>query len=256
MKRILKNLYATGGATLILSTLTFCPKDTQDDPVSTNLSALLLVNQQQQAAPPTGKCRTYPTSVTVTATPAMAGFPATTTQSFDPATKRLTSGAGGYTAYNSVADFVDETSVIPPVTKAASGADSTGVSTTTYTYDGAGRLTDETTSDPIITSAFTYTAWDGAGRPTAGSWIMTIKATAGTCGNALTMTYNNASRQSVMNYAALAGYTTCFSGGVTTGSSIVDYDANGNTTKVVSTANTVVIGTMTYTTNSTSTVCK
>lgn len=81
------------------------------------------------------------------------------------------------TRHASVADVVDEVSVVPPRTRSlgttttVSGAGPATTSTSTHAYDGQGRLV-STTSEARPAgprSIVTYTAWDKAGRPTTGA---------------------------------------------------------------------------------------
>ena len=91
------------------------------------------------------------------------------------------------TSYDSIADFVDEVSVLPPKTRwtsqsgvsTSNGAsppcgNSTVTGTTTNSYDGQGRLARSVSnggSASLITippgNANVYTEWDVFGRPTA-----------------------------------------------------------------------------------------
>jgi hypothetical protein len=142
------------------------------------------------------------------------------------------------TSYSSVADFVDEVSVIPPVFHSTtsvstnSGACGAGTATQTYTYDSQRRLTQ--LSGPG--SVTTYTAWDGSGRPTTGS----------TGGQTISITYDDANRSWTTT-------TTASNGSKSVGT--LTFDANGNQIR-----NVVVSGNVTTTTTfnntATATVCK
>lgn len=72
------------------------------------------------------------------------------------------------TSYASKADFIDEVRVIPPLKKALSDRTvaPTSSRTTSYFYDAEGRLVRAESFAGATTSV--YTAWDAAGRPTAG----------------------------------------------------------------------------------------
>ena len=156
------------------------------------------------STPVSGVCRNYASSVTSTTTTTNTfPFVITSTQnitsSYDAATNRL-SATGAATSslgcqysgswstnYGSVADFIDEVSVVPPKTRWAtrsatvtdsgpSGpcANGTFTTTTTNSYDSQGRLvsrgsTGLGTTFPGIEgfSDTVYTAWDVVGRPTA-----------------------------------------------------------------------------------------
>ena len=68
--------------------------------------------------------------------------------------------------YRSVADAVDEVSVVPPLMKhlGTVTTQSPGrMTTVTNTFDAQGRITQMVSTAPFTT---TYTAWDSAGRPT------------------------------------------------------------------------------------------
>lgn len=127
-------------------------------------------------------CRTYPTSATdvVTNPSAVPPFTLTNTYTavFNPSTNQITvtgnvkastGCAGPFTAastWGSLADFVAEVAVIPPLTRAtrterSANACGASATTTTLTYDGQNRLTQLGTTS--------YTAWDSSGRPTAGT---------------------------------------------------------------------------------------
>ena len=156
-----------------------------------------------------GVCRNYASSVTATSTTTYTGMnPAGTvgthniTASYNTATNQLSetgtamsnngmcrSSVSWLTSYGSVADFVDEVSVIPPITRwmSQSGvgtlsgpspcANRTSAVTTTNSYDGQGRLATSVSTAPTISPRSlvatspgnndVYTAWDVLGRPTA-----------------------------------------------------------------------------------------
>jgi hypothetical protein len=152
-----------------------------------------------------GVCRNYASSVTTTITTTFPGQnPTVATQnittSYNTATNQFSAtGTGTYSngicgrsiswsmTYGSVADFVDEVSVIPPKTRWASQSgtvtdsgpgrcgNSTFAATTTNSYDSQGRLVSGVStgglSFPNMTAipggTAVYTAWDVLGRPAA-----------------------------------------------------------------------------------------
>jgi hypothetical protein len=154
-----------------------------------------------------GVCRNYASSVTATSTTTYTGMsPAGTvttqniTISYNTATNQLSeTGTGMFnngmchanrswsTNYGSVADFVDEVSVIPPKRRWASQSgmatysgpspctNGTSAATTTNSYDSQERLATSVSTGPnsgslVATSPGNndvYTAWDVLGRPTA-----------------------------------------------------------------------------------------
>jgi hypothetical protein len=164
-----------------------------------------------------GVCRNYVASVTATTTTTITGqIPngATddTTTSYNTATNLFSAtGTGMYnhdlcrrsvswsTTYGSLADFVDEVSVIPPKTRWISQSGTgvtdsgptgpcgsrTSAATTTNSYDSQGRLVRSVSTGEVGLSISTgslgqtipnittprgtadYTAWDVRGRPTA-----------------------------------------------------------------------------------------
>ena len=152
-----------------------------------------------------GVCRNYASSVTATSTTTYTGMnPAGTvdtqdvTASYNTATNQLSEMGTGMssngmcrrsfiqlTNYRSVADFVEEVSVIPPrtrwlsqsVTSTGSGpspcANGTSAATTTNSYDSQGRLARSTGGVTSVVAPYllgnnnVYTAWDVFGRPTA-----------------------------------------------------------------------------------------
>jgi len=201
---------------------------------------------------PTGPaCRTYPTRAnvhTVTSGTSVT-FDALEVASFDSATKKATvdtqfaNGAPCSTAvvsYNSVADFVDEVRVIPPVTLAIradgtnSGQCGSGSGATVYVYDSQRRVVQITNSASAVT---TYTAWDSSGRPTAGT-------TSG--GQNLSIVYNDPGRSYVVT-------TTQANALFSTGT--LSFDANGNQASIVVVQGNVTT-TTTWTTTATAQACK
>jgi hypothetical protein len=153
-----------------------------------------------------GICRNYASSVTKTTTTTYTGMnPAGTvstqdvTASYNTGSNQLSETGTGMsgmcrssvvwlTSYSSVADFVDEVSVIPPKTRWASQS-GTGMysgpsgpcrndtlsGTTTNSYDSQGRLATSVSTGPIGGSLVAtslgnnniYTAWDVFGRQAA-----------------------------------------------------------------------------------------
>jgi len=148
---------------------------------------------------PSNACRTYPTAANVHTTTSGSSvvFDALEAAVFDSAAKTATvrtnfaNGAPCSTLvsnYNSVADFVDEVSVIPPIFRTTStvntnsGSCGATVVTQTFTYDGQRRLTRITNSAGGV---LTYTAWDSSGRPTTGT---------SNGGGTISITYNDPAR--------------------------------------------------------------
>jgi len=194
-----------------------------------------------------GGCRTYASSATVNTSPLAIFKDQPLTATFDTATHQATvtvlSGAlfgntlcsTGVLTYTSNADFVDEAKVVPPITLAKSQSTTTsGIcggagGTATYTYDSQRRLTRVTASTGAVT---TYTAWDSAGRPTAGSY---------STGGTITNVHDSNARTTVQTQVI----------GGTTNVSTLFYDANGLLLKTVEQGGQ----TTTYTTLTTATVC-
>jgi hypothetical protein len=156
-----------------------------------------------------GLCRLYASSVTATTTqsPLPGNDPLVATEditiSYNPTTNQLVAlatgtsingicqtGANWSRTYGSVADFVEEVSVVPPRTRwvSESGgvtengpdrpcASGTITATTTNSFDAQGRLLRTVSGGipfPLVTERTTfgtsvYTAWDAVGRPTAYS---------------------------------------------------------------------------------------
>ncbi len=154
-----------------------------------------------------GACRNYAASVTATTTTTSTGTnPSVATQSitasYNTATNQLSETGTGMsnngmcrrnvtwlTSYGSVADFVDEVSVIPPKTRWASQSgtatysgpsgpceNGTFSATTTNSYDSQGRLATSVSTGGISVRSLVatsvgnnnvYTAWDVFGRQTA-----------------------------------------------------------------------------------------
>ena len=174
--------------------------------------ALLLTGCGGAGTSPTelsGLCRIYASSVTVTTTqsPVTGNDPLIATEditiSYNVATNQLVASATGASingicqtsanwsrTYGSVADFVEEVSVVPPLTRWVSesgtvttnGPDrpcgsATITATTTNSFDTQGRLVRTVSGGipfPLLTERTTfgtsvYTGWDVVGRPTAYS---------------------------------------------------------------------------------------
>jgi YD repeat-containing protein len=202
----------------------------------------------------TNSCRTYPTNANVQTTTSGTSivFNALVTGDFDTSTRKATvttKFANGapcsvlVSNYNSVADFVDEVRVVPPVFHTTgtvgtnSGSCGTGTVTGAYTYDAQRRLTQISNSAGGVT---TYTAWDSAGRPTVGT------STANGVTSSTTITYDDAAR-------SWSSVQTAPNGTKSLGT--LTFDADGNQLK-----NVVVDGnvttTTTYTNTATAKVCK
>ena len=196
-------------------------------------------------------CRTYYTNENITTRTSGTNivFNAIQSATFDTSTKKATTtvkfangsvcGSGAAT-YNSVADFVDEVRVIPPVFLAvgttsagggACGGGGTPSGSLTYHYDSSRRLTGWTAVPGDTT---TFTAWDSSGRPTTGSVSN---------GTTISNVYDDAARTETAT--SNPGNTV----------STQTFDANGNLIKLVLlTGGTTV--TTTFDITSTATVCK
>lgn len=216
-------------------------------------------------------CRTYPTAATATS---IAATGTSTLQSaiapYNASTNQLTvtstltapfgcTGTGGSTSgtqsslstWNSVADFIAEISVIPPLERRTRLQQSSttncgsGSGTTTFTYDGQQRLTrrvSETTQTgaTVSTTTFTPTAWDSAGRPTAAT--VEISTPPQTATQTQLLAYDDARRTLT---------TTLVIPGAPDAVSTTTFDANGNNIRVESEGFTA-----TATILSTATICR
>jgi hypothetical protein len=146
--------------------------------------------------------------------------------------------AGPFTTvstWRSVADFIAEVAVIPPlqrVTRTETSGNACGAraTTITYTYDAENKLTE---SQP---EGIRYMAWDGFGRPTAGTSVSGANLTS------WAFSYNNSARiktqTSILNGGTPIVVTTTF-------------DVNGNVIGINGAGTTVVTTIL-----STSTVCR
>lgn len=162
-----------------------------------------------------GACRNHASSVTATTTRTFAGQSPNVdtvhiTTSHNTATNQLSGTAAGSsnngscsrsgswsTNYGSVADFVDEVSVIPPRTRWTSQSGTAMLSgpappclnrtvapTTTNAFDSQGRLTNDVSTGgigfPLLTTAVeatvVYPSWDFLGRPTSFSLSGGVRA--------------------------------------------------------------------------------
>jgi hypothetical protein len=194
-------------------------------------------------------CRTYPTAANVhtETTASKIVFDALVSGTFDTGSKKSTvttmfaNGAPcstNITDYASVADFVDEVHVVPPIfrstsnTNTNSGACGKVTATNTYTYDGQRRLVSMSNDVGGVT---TYTAWDTAGRPTKGTSNGSI-----TISNA----YDDGARTTTQTQTGPNGKS------VTT----MTFDANGAQLQSVVTSGKVTT-TTTFTNTATATVC-
>jgi len=200
--------------------------------------------------PGASSCRTYATSFVQAGTVAGTAINDTLSCSFNEASNQLTCtlsrpGAPGcgtsIAAYPSKAAFVDEVRVVPPLTLMTSYSVSLqsscggGGGTITYSYDGQQRVAGFV--DDFVTA--TYTSWDSAGRPTAGT--LTGAGVTTTQSNA----YNDSTRTTV---------TTSTTAG-STSTQTYEYDSRGIAVRTALTA-AGVSGSSTVTTNATGQVCK
>jgi hypothetical protein len=194
-----------------------------------------------------GRCRTYPTVAGVTTTAAGITQNANLTGAFNASTNQATItisfGGGGLCStavhsYRSVADFVDEVRVVPPVplvlstTTTNSGSCGSGTATATNTYDAQRRLMQISS----VGGTITYTAWDTSNRPTTGTM---------STGGTITNVYNDPARTITQ---------TQVSGGVTTVTTM-SYDSNGAQTMVVVTISGAVVTTTTFNNTATAQIC-
>ncbi len=153
----------------------------------------------------------------------------------------------GGTVYMSLADMVDEVSVIPPRTlwvsasgtqTNAAGAVTTGSSTNTF--DSQRRLmrtTDVSGAVPPATTTTTYTTWDSSGRPT------TARDVGPGYDNTRIITYDDGQRTRT---------NTLMGGALVT---VETFDADGNILRQVTTGGTTVSTTV-FATTATARVCK
>jgi hypothetical protein len=216
---------------------------------ATVMATHLLVAQDASRGTPlmsgeaSGPCRTYDTSGTAVSVTGTSKLMTTFSGVYDPWTKRTTqkvtynSGRGlsltftQVTTYGAADDVVAEvirlkapadastnatgrpTPIVPPLSRfrqvVASGA--VGF-TLTNSFDANGRLTGSTHVRPSGRTLTRYTAWDGSGRPTAG----TVESA--TQSSQVTIAYDDAARTSTIT--------------TNTGSLLITgtqtYDVNGN----------------------------
>ena len=192
------------------------------------------------------ECRTYPTAATDVTVNNVSTVRVTYSGTFEPATSRTVytvhydDSAGPdfnyqqITEYRSTADFVDEVKSIPPRTLSLRSTASGGVAfSVNNSYDGQRRLTGFTRSAAGETITTTYTAWDNAGRPTAGA-----QSNAGT----ISISYNDSARSQTTVIFGL-------------GSEVATFDRNGSPETLV---HDTGVGPVTTTTTiaSTANVCK
>jgi YD repeat-containing protein len=144
-------------------------------------------------------------------------------------------------SYNSTNDFIDEVRVVPPLTRSTRAttqtngfAGTTASGTVTNSYDAQNRLVRQAAAYTIGSATTTYTAWDSAGRPTAGTL-------SGGGAGTMEMSYDDAARSVTITTKSFGGETVCTS----------VYDANGNQVSVTC-AGTSTVGTI----SQTQTVCR
>jgi len=124
------------------------------------------------------------------------------------------------TTFASLDDAIDEIGVIPPRRRSlrtdttATGARGSAASSLANTYDEQNRLIQEVGESPGGTFTTTYTAWDEAGRPTAGKTVMRANI------NSLTLAYDDKARTLT---------TTTDTGGQRL-ACVLTFDANGSPT--------------------------
>jgi hypothetical protein len=163
-------------------------------------------------------------------------------------TQGTTFTTGQVISYSSIADFVDEVSVVPPLTRwtgltiTSTGSSGTVTTTQTNSFDGQKRWTQNLASTPGTASVITtYTAWDSTGRPTAGNLMTAAGLTT------IAFTYNDAARTQTQ---------TSSTPGFPTYSGVSTFDANGNMTQNVATVGGTTVVTNTVTIATTARVCK
>lgn len=156
-------------------------------------------------------CRQLPSSYVTTGD----GYNTTATCSFDAASVRITcteqySDSSGNSTFVAVStwpargDVVDEISVLPPVRRATTTtvtqtAGGNFTQAINYSYDGQKRLVREDETGRDGSSTTTYTAWDAAGRPTAGTRV----APSGTI--TLSLTHDEGARSTTITPSPGAG---------------------------------------------------
>jgi hypothetical protein len=155
---------------------------------------------------PVQECRTMATAATTKSRGPGFSADTTTTCRYDKATNQSTctnnytdslgtsTTTVSVTTFASLADAIDEIKVIPPRRRSlrtdttATGARGSAASSLANTYDKENRLIQEVGESPGGTFTTTYTAWDEAGRPTAGKTVMRANI------NALTLVYDDKAR--------------------------------------------------------------
>lgn len=201
----------------------------------------------------TQSCRNSASSVTSVA---VAGsFRATSTSScaFNTSTRigsctilfsdsnGMTSTSTGVITFASLADFVDEVAVVPPLTKSlqSTGTGPSGTGTVVHTYDAQGRLTRilSTSASGQVTTT-THSAWDAAGRPT------NARDVGPGFDNTRQISYDDAARTRTIRVVGLDLVTT------------ETFDANGNPVSNATIAGGMTTTVTTFTTNSIQRVCK
>jgi len=209
-------------------------------------------------------CRVYAAALTLANTSGTFSSTVTLAGAYSTSTNQLTY-AGSYsdslgcaipwdlvTNYSSVADFVDETRVVPPLTRSTGSTATTTDArcdritvTASHSYDSQGRLIRiVTVSSPGGTETRNYTTWDSVGRPTGG--------TISSAGNTRThsLSYDDAAR------------TVTITGGINTGGigpqsvETETYDSSGILLRKVTTVLGSTVITSTVTTTSTNRVCR
>jgi hypothetical protein len=192
------------------------------------------------------ECRTYPTAATDVSINNVSTVRVTYSGTFDTTTHRATytfnySDTAGpqfsyvqVTDYRSTDDFVDEVKSIPPRTLSLRTSATGGLAfTRNNSFDAQRRLTGFTNTAAGQTITTTYTAWDNAGRPTAGA-----QSNAGT----LSVSYNDAGRSQTTVIFGL-------------GTEVATFDLNGNPATSVRDTGVGPV-TTTTTVGSTANVCK
>lgn len=135
-----------------------------------------------------GNCRKYPTSYTSGAN--------SYTCSWNAASLQFVCVGGGNTVtyqYPSLRKFIDEIKIPARFFMTAVTSVGASNSTTTMTYDSSDRLATWTTVTGSTTQIYTYSNYDGSGRPQSG--LYNITSGGFSCVNAsLVRTYNDSAR--------------------------------------------------------------
>jgi hypothetical protein len=202
-----------------------------------------------------GTCRTYSTAQTG-AVSSSGGLSGTIVQTCTPynspsnqvaCTLRQTFSAGTALtqvvvgSYGSVADFVDEVKVIPPLQHLKTQTVTTDGAlqqTLTFSYDAQNRPVQSVLVSPGATQTSTFSGWDTAGRYGAATLVSPSSRT-----QRVSYSYNDGARTMTIANASIPAST------------VYTYDTNGNLISTVSNASGVTT-TIAVTITATDRVCK